>query len=179
MFSATAHYFSKYQMEKEWFTYAFVFNFDIEEIRGKIASGEITPRPAEYSAKFILEKFYQPDEDLYGSGSFETPEFKSFDPFTALPVTLSKIPDIPEDKINEPPLFVMWRPEAAAAIIDHKEPSSDREGAIMIDGHHRLTKRYVMGDDTPVKCWFVGFEDILEHCYVRGKSLQEYIDFNK
>lgn len=163
--------------DEEWFRYAFMFNFNITELRERIASGDISPKPAEYSAKFILEKFYKPDESLYGSKSFEEPEFKSFDPFTALPVTLSNIPEIPEDKINEPPLFAMWNPSAATSIINYKEPSSEgAQGAILIDGHHRLTKRYVMGDDTPVTCWFLSFEDTLASCYVRGQSLQKYIE---
>lgn len=164
-------------MEEEWFKYAFMFNFNITELRARIDSGEITPKTAEYPAKFILEKFYQPDEGLYGSGSFEDPEFTGFDPFAALPVTLSKIPSIPEDKINEPPLFAMWNPNAATNIINYKEPTTDGpQGAILIDGHHRLTKRYVMGDDTPVTCWFLSFEDVLASCYVNGQSLQQYVD---
>jgi hypothetical protein len=155
----------------EWFKYL-LFEFNITEIREAIAAGKIKPNSTSYSAKRILDQMYpSTPEDIYGSNDFSDRGIEGA--WLRNPVYYPDAENIPDEVVdNEPPIFVMWKPDAAMALYKGTEaPAEGITAPVLIDGHHRLTKLYVRGDDRMVNCFFIDFEDILPYCYVGGRPI--------
>lgn len=147
----------------EWFNAMFgMISINVDAIKRAVDANQITPQTRDYTVRQILESIYQIDKNLFGSKELEEPEgTKSYD-LMGPPVDRNRLVSLPADKMNEPVYFVMLNsPEAMWLVgLEKKKPEpGGREHPQIIDGNHRLMRRYIEGDDAAVKCLFISWED--------------------
>lgn len=147
----------------EWFKIFYRYLINVDQAKRMIAAGNIHPKRVNYSIRFIAEKIFKMDPKEFGSKNFK--DTGSFS-LTGPPVTRSLMKNIPDDKNKEPLLWVMFNAEQAEAIVDKKKYSGGgKEFPTLVDGNHRLIKRFLMGEDAEVECDFIVGEDVLKVCY--------------
>lgn len=147
--------------EDEYFRYGFgTYWINVDEAKRRIASGEFETHTHPYGVKDLVERIYKVAPTDFGSQVLDDPVEFSID-MLGPPVSRGRMKNIPEDKMGEPVLFMLWNTVLATAMAYGKPPTGPgTESAQIIDGNHRLMKRYYMGDTGTVVAQFIEWEDI-------------------
>ena len=153
--------------EDELFQFLYRYTINVDLARRLIASGEINPvdydMPIERGGQMLLNM--SPSE--FGSNDFENP--KSID-LLATAVNRKALPQIPEEKFSQPLLMMMWNSKLADPELNHN--MEDRAIPVLVDGNHRLAKRYLSGDTGSMKCWVIrDWDDVAKITERDGKPL--------
>lgn len=156
------------------------YSIDVTAAREMIASGELEAKPATYPVKKLVESLFKMDPEDFGSNDF-TDDVFGRDLFTGPPVNRKAMKDIPTDKLDERPLFAEWKEDVANAIIHEVPPPNETSGFwTLIDGNHRLIRRYLEGDEGEITGDFVAFEEIIkvtkDMMTKQDKTLHERLD---
>lgn len=165
--------------EDEWFKYMWAFSVGVDLAKRKIASGEITPMVREYTVREMVEKLFPTvDRNDFGSKNFE--DENSFD-LVGPPVTRSRMAAIPEEKYAEPVLFMMWDSEEAMRLIGLPlaDAETGKQHPVLIDGNHRLMKRYLDGDTGKITAQFIPWEDVKKVTVNQRNTLAEIAKWRK
>ncbi len=166
--------------DDEWFKIFFSYWINVDQAKRMIASGELTPKRVSYPVRHIAETRFEMNPSEFGSRSYE--DSNSFS-MSGPPVDRSRMPGIPDEKMDEPLLWVMFNSDLADALANrHKYRGEGKEFPVMVDGNHRLIKRYLEGDEGTVECDFLVGEDVLKVCYPavrRGEMTKTLWDMQK
>lgn len=163
--------------EDEYFRYGFgVYWINVDEAKRRIASGEFEVHSHPYAVKDLVERIYKVNPADFGAADFEDDSgwMKSWeDNMLGPPVSRKRMKNIPADKMDEPVLFMMWNSAEASRMAFGKkaETAPPGEGAQIIDGNHRLMKRYYEGDTSMVTAQFIKWEDIKKVATAGGKPM--------
>lgn len=157
--------------EDEWFKFMFVYMMNVDEARRMIQSGEISTKEATYSVKDFAVRGLGAKANDFGSRNYEPRT--SFSLFAEPPVDYALIPTIPEDRVNEDPLCVFWNSMAMAnALGEDTEGLTEGSALTVIDGNHRIMRRFLEGDEGTVTIQVVTEpEDIAKFTYRNGVKL--------
>lgn len=106
--------------------------------------------------------------DDFGSNRFES------NLFSGETVSRERMPDIPSEKLTEPVLMVMWDSDAANAIAfpRDKNPPIGQSIPTIIDGNHRLARRFLEGSTEDVSVEIItDWNDIKKFTYMNGRTI--------
>ena len=148
--------------EDEWFNALFgMVRINVDAIKRAVESGKITPQgPVQYPVKQMMETIYQMDESLFGSKELEDPPGTKMFDMMGPPVERKRLASIPDEKMQEPVYFVMMNSDEAMALCGLPvKDRQDKERPQIIDGNHRLFRRYIEGDTGTATCHFISWAD--------------------
>jgi hypothetical protein len=156
--------------EPEWYRYLGMFFFNIDLARKMIASGEVHAKLVQMPVKNCYQLLGL-DKDEYGSNEF-TDDFDSrgINPLSAIQKR-STMKGMPDDKLNEPALVVMWNAADAMGRVGLKfdkgaEGEYSKPSPILIDGNHRLGRLYLEGAESAT-AYLIPHEEALKFCFDR------------
>lgn len=146
--------------EDEWFNAMHgMIAINVDAIKRALDDGRITPEGVRnYPVKSMMETIYSMDESEFGSNNMEDGNVFSF---SGPPVEKSRLPFLPAEKMNEPVLFVMLDSLEAMWLtgFEKSKPTASNPRPQIVDGNHRLYKRYLEGDTGEAECIFISWED--------------------
>ena len=148
--------------EDEWFNAMHgMIAINVDAIKRALESGRIKPEGTKsYPVKVMMETIYGMNESEFGSNSFEDSNTGSFNVFGP-PVEKSRLSSLPSEKMNEPVMFVMLDSLQAMWLtgFEKKPPEKSNPRPQIVDGNHRLYRRYLEGDMGTAECVFISWED--------------------
>ena len=134
--------------EDEVFRAYFVYGLNVDMARRLIASGEITAvdyaMPVQKAGQMLLGL----SEAEFGcappGGPY--PEERGIS-MMATHVDRRLLADIPAEAMALPALMVMWDTDASHRLVNRSaKPTGSAPHALLVDGNHRLARRYLEGD---------------------------------
>ena len=146
--------------EDEWFSAMFgMVMINVDQAKRMVNSGEITARAVQYPVRQIMDSIYEMDEGLFGSQKLEPDTFSVS--MMGPPIEHKRLASIPADRMNEPVYFVMLDSVETMWLLgmEKEKPESSNPRPQIIDGNHRLYRRYVEGDEGSTECLFILWPD--------------------
>lgn len=145
---------------------AYTLNVDLA--RRLIASGEIQATPYAMPVLKGGQMLLQLDADEFGAGDVDGELGMGM-----THVDRKRFAVIPAEKFDEPAIMVMWNALRADPKMNRGMP--DQAYPVLIDGNHRLEKRFLDGDEGTMSTLVIrDFDDIKKFAYDRqGKLLAD------
>jgi hypothetical protein len=175
--NVVASLFEDDRPEDEWFSANFgLHDINVGEARRLVASGKVQAVPYDMPVKEAGIRLINLNPNEFGSGSMESRPGV----FGGAAVDRRYTKTIPDEKMAEPLLLVMWNeyegtkaafPDRPAAL---KGIDPQRSYPILVDGNHRLTRRFIEGDEGTINTLVVSdWADVAKFTYVQGRRLTE------
>lgn len=161
--------------EDERFRLFFVYELNVDEARRLIASGDIRARRWDMPVRAGGERLLSMDPAEFGSAPSGGPY--AGDTATNLFANLverDRLASIPADRMGDPALMVMWDTNRGTRLTNPraKEDPALRPTPQLVDGSHRLARRFLEGDTGTMPTLVVeAWEDICRFLSVRGRKV--------
>lgn len=166
--------------EDEWFSANFgMHEINVDEARRLIASGAVKATPYQMPVKQGGERLLGLSASQFGSRSEDTSDL---DTFAGGGVDRGYAMKIPDEHMETPGLILKWNEREGQRAFAPKKPSAWKDidpgqsYAMLVDGNHRLTKRFLEGDEGTMPFLLVqDWNDIAKFSYVNGKRIADIL----
>lgn len=171
----TSHVHPHARGEDEHFQLLYVYDLNVDEARRLIASGEIVATAYEMPVRAGAERLLGMDPAEFGSappGGPYPPERATS--LFANVVDRGALASIPTERMAEAALMVMWDSNKSTRLTSPraKPDPSLQPSPFLVDGSHRLARRFLEGDEGTMPTLVVReWDDVCRFLSVRGRKV--------